>query len=148
MERDAFLALSGIIWADGKVVEAEAVAFRSAARAVGLVGPDIDRVEEATESPVDLARLDLRASRLPVGDREFLYAIAVWLAAVDGEVPPEEEDALADLAETLQLSESQRDRGTRASVGIAQFAVRQGRDSAVLDLVRQIERRREQRVHH
>jgi uncharacterized membrane protein YebE (DUF533 family) len=146
MERDAFLALSGIIWADGVVVETEAVAFRAAARAVGLSGPDLAAVENATEAPVDLDGLDVQGGELPDQDREFLYAIAVWLAVVDGYLAPEEEEALTALAQTLGLTEAQRDRGTHASVSIAQFAVRQGRDSAVLDLVKQVESRREEQV--
>jgi uncharacterized membrane protein YebE (DUF533 family) len=139
MTRDGFLALSGIIWADGVVDDAEAVALRAAARAVGLEGSDLGYIEDAIDRPVNLETLDL--ADITTSDRQLLYAIGVWLAAVDGDVQAAETAALAALANDLGLDEAQRSSGVRASVGIASLALAQGRGTAVLQLCRQIELR-------
>ncbi len=146
MDRDAFLALASIIWADGVVLEAEAVAMRAAARACGLSADEQRAVERAIGSPVALDELSI--GELTDSDGELIYAIACWLAAVDGTIYDVELAAVEEVADLLELSTASRERGQRSSVNIAAVALNQGRGGAVLDLLRQLEERRGQAHTH
>lgn len=106
LQKDVFLALSAIAWADGKLDPDEADAIVRAAVESGLELDEIAAIEAATKEPVDLGALD-RAS-LSKPDRLFVYAIACWIARLDGRVTDEEAKALADLGERLGVPERPR----------------------------------------
>lgn len=139
LTKDAFLALSAVIWADGQVVPAEAAALIGAARAAGLRGEDLEDVVRATEVPGTLASID--TTGLSRSDREFLYAIAVWLMVVDEDVNADERQTVEQVGDLLELSDADRERARTASVTIAQFAADQGHHLTVLDLVKEVEQR-------
>ena len=141
LTREAFLALSSVIWADGEVVEAEAMAYLGAARAIGLRGEDLQAVVDATERPVALESVDV--DDLSKSDREFLYAIAVWLMAVDEDIDASERQMVETVGDRLGLSAGDRDRARLASLTIAQFAADQGHHLAVLDLIKEVDRRQQ-----
>lgn len=106
LEKDVFLALAAIAWADGKLDPDEADAIVRAAVESGLDLAEIESIEAATKEPVDLGTLDRTSLTKP--DRLFVYAIACWIARLDGKVTEEEAKALADLGERLGIPERPR----------------------------------------
>lgn len=102
--RDVFLALASIIWADGKVVPAEAKALAEAARACGIAGDDLVAVVGATLERSKLPKM----ITLTHDEKLFVYGIAVWLAEADGVVTHEETEAVSRLGDELGLSVDDR----------------------------------------
>jgi uncharacterized membrane protein YebE (DUF533 family) len=106
LNRDVFLALAAIAWADGKLDPDEADAIVRAAVEAGLDLEEIEEIEAATRERIDLGTVD--RSSLSKEDRLFVYAIACWIAQLDGQVTEEESAALAGLAERLGVPERPR----------------------------------------
>jgi uncharacterized membrane protein YebE (DUF533 family) len=104
--KDVFVALAAIAWADGKVDPDEADGIVRAALDEGLSIEEIAAIEEATKSPIDLGVID--RSGLSKDDRLFVYAVACWIARMDGRVTEEEADSLAKLGERLGVPERPR----------------------------------------
>src|SRR4051812_8566459 len=104
--KDVFVALAAIAWADGALDPDEADAIVRAAADVGLELDDIAAVEAATREPVQLGDIDQDA--LSKDDRLFVYAVASWIARMDGKVTEDESAALAALAEKLGVPERRR----------------------------------------
>jgi uncharacterized membrane protein YebE (DUF533 family) len=114
--RDTLVALAAIAWADGKIDAAEAATIRAAAAQLGLGEEELRAVEETLQRPVPLEQIEtVRMNRLT---RLFTYAVANWIAQVDGEVPPAEQAALSLLGERLGLSAVAREQAKAA--GLAQ----------------------------
>ena len=105
-QKDVFLALAAIAWADGKLDPDEADAIVRAAVERGLDLAEIEAIEAATKEPIDLGTLDRSALTKP--DRVFVYAIACWIARLDGRVTEGESKALAELGERLGIPERPR----------------------------------------
>jgi len=105
-QKDVFLALAAIAWADGKLDPDEADAIVRAAVESGLDLAEIEAIEAATKEPIDLGTLDRSALTKP--DRVFVYAIACWIARLDGRVTEGESKALAELGERLGIPERPR----------------------------------------
>jgi uncharacterized membrane protein YebE (DUF533 family) len=106
LNRDIFLALAAIAWADGKLDPDEADAIVRAAVEAGLDLAEIEEIESATRERIDLGTVD--RSALSKEDRLFVYAIACWIARLDGVVTDEEAQALAALGERLGVPERPR----------------------------------------
>ncbi|MCC6525137.1 MAG: DUF533 domain-containing protein [Polyangiaceae bacterium] len=104
--RDVFLALAAVGWADGKLDEDEADAIVRTALEEGLDLDEITSIEEATKKPVDIGAIDLRS--MSKADRLFVYAVASWMARIDGVVADKERQALDKLGEALRLPERPR----------------------------------------
>jgi uncharacterized membrane protein YebE (DUF533 family) len=104
--KDIFVALAAIAWADGQLDSDEADAIVRAAVDEGLSLEEIADIEESTKAPVDLGVID-RGS-LSKEDRLFVYAVACWIARMDGTVSAAENDALAKLGERLGVPERPR----------------------------------------
>jgi uncharacterized membrane protein YebE (DUF533 family) len=104
--KDIFVALAAIAWADGQLDPDEADAIVRAAVDEGLSLEEIADIEESTKEPVDLGVID-RGS-LSKDDRLFVYAVACWIARMDGTVSAAESDALAKLGERLGVPERPR----------------------------------------
>jgi uncharacterized membrane protein YebE (DUF533 family) len=104
--KDVFVALAAVAWADGKLDPDEADGIVRAALDEGLSIEEIAAIEEATKAPVDLGVVD--RSGLSKDDRLFVYAVACWIARMDGRVTEEEADALAKLGERLGVPERPR----------------------------------------
>ena len=118
--RDTLIALAAVAWSDGTIEAREAAGIRSAASQLGLTDADSQAVEETLTRPVPLAEVEtVRMNRLT---RLFTYAVATWIAEIDGAVPPEEEAALRLLGDRLGLSAVARDRAKRAGVAEAKAA--------------------------
>ncbi len=112
LRRDVFVALAAVGWADGKLDADEADAIVRAAVEEGLSLQEIGEIEAATKQKVDVGVVD-RAG-LSKEDRLFVYAVACWIARMDGQVTPGESDALAQLGERLGIPE--RPRGAAEAV--------------------------------
>jgi uncharacterized membrane protein YebE (DUF533 family) len=106
LNRDIFLALAAIAWADGRLDPDEADAIVRAAVEAGLELEEIEEIEVATRERIDLGTVD--RSTLTKEDRLFVYAVACWIANLDGQVTDEESAALAGLAERLGVPEKPR----------------------------------------
>jgi uncharacterized membrane protein YebE (DUF533 family) len=112
LRRDVFVALAAVAWADGTLDADEADAIVRAAVDEGLSLEEIAEIEQATKNKVDLGVVD-RAG-LSKEDRLFVYAVACWIARMDGEVKAEESEVLAQLGERLGIPE--RPRGAAEAV--------------------------------
>ena len=117
--KDIFVALAAIAWADGQLDPDEADAIVRAAADEGLSLEEIADIEESTKEPVDLGVID-RGS-LSKDDRLFVYAVACWIARMDGTVSAAESDALAKLGERLGVPERPRVRAEAIAREIAEL---------------------------
>ena len=82
LNRQVFLALATIAWADGHFDQSEREGILRAARNSGHNDESIRGLDEAIKTPVSLDSLDLR--KLSALDRVFVYACGEWLARIDG----------------------------------------------------------------
>src|SRR5438270_9235024 len=119
LNRDVFLALAAIAWADGRLDPDEADAIVRAAVEAGLELEQIEEIEAATRERIDLGTIDRAA--LSKEDRLFVYAIACWIARLDNEVTEEETAALASLAERLGVPERPRAHAEQIAREIAEL---------------------------
>jgi uncharacterized membrane protein YebE (DUF533 family) len=114
LNKDVFVALAAIAWADGELDPEEADAIVRAAADEGLELEEIGEIEEATRAKVDLGVID--RSGMSKEDRLFVYAVATWIARIDGKVTAEESDALGRLGQRLGVP----DRPRAAAEAVAQ----------------------------
>jgi tellurite resistance protein len=130
--KDVFVALAAIGWADGTLDPDEADAIVRAAVDLGLELQEIADIEEATRTRIELGAID--KSELSKEDRLFVYAIACWIAQLDGKVTDEESSALAGLAEALEVPERRRAHAEKRAAEIA--ALPEGDRPARYDLAK------------
>ncbi len=115
--RDVFIALAAVAWADGTVDPDEADAIVRAAVDVGVELDEIASIEEATRKPVTLSAIDKGA--LSKESRLFVYAVACWIARLDGKVTDEESAALTQLGEALEIPERARAGAEKRAAEVA-----------------------------
>jgi uncharacterized membrane protein YebE (DUF533 family) len=115
--KDVFVALAAIGWADGTLDPDEADAIVRAAVDEGLELEEIAAIEEATRKPTALGAIDKGA--LSKDDRVFVYAIACWIARLDGKVTDAESGALAQLGEALEIAERRRANAEKRATEVA-----------------------------
>lgn len=109
LDKNVFLALAAVAWADGRVDPDEADAIVRAAIDSGLDLDDVADVEAAAATPIDLASVDVPS--MGKEDRLFVYAIACWIAEIDGARMNEAEaKTIAELGERLGIPEKLRAR--------------------------------------
>jgi hypothetical protein len=118
LSKNVFVALASVAWAAGDIGKDEAKGLIYAAEACGLRGDDLAAVEAATKSKSELG--DVSALQLTPSERIFTYAIATWLARVDGVVMPEEKEVLVRLGRALGLADGDRTRASAAAFHAAQ----------------------------
>ena len=106
LSKDVFLALFAVAWADGAVHADEADAIVRCAVDEGLPLDEIDAIEHAAREPIALAGVDRRA--MSPEDRLFVYAVAWWVAKMDGVVTGDEAKTLARLGESLGVPDRAR----------------------------------------
>ncbi len=118
--KDVFLALAAVGWSDDKLEKDEADAICHAARECGVDGGDLDTVKAATQKKVELTAI--KSMTLDPEERLFVYAMATWLARIDGVVMPEEKDALVKLGDVLRLADGDRTKASAASFAVGQLS--------------------------
>jgi uncharacterized membrane protein YebE (DUF533 family) len=104
--RDVFIALAAIGWADGNLDAEEADAIVRTALEEGLELDEIEEIEKATKTKVDVGQID--RANLTKEDRLFVYAVASWMTRLDGTVDSKEIDALARLGDALNIPPAAR----------------------------------------
>jgi uncharacterized membrane protein YebE (DUF533 family) len=131
LRRDVFVALAAVAWADGKLDPDEADAIVRAAVDEGLSLEEIAQIEDATKTKVDLGALD--RTGLTKEDRLFVYAVACWIARLDGLVTADESRVLGGLGERLGIPERPRAHAEAVAQEVAQMP--EGDRPARYDLV-------------
>jgi tellurite resistance protein len=127
---DTLIALAAVGWSDGVMAPEEAAGIRAAAKQLSLTAAEAESVEHAIKNRVDMTEVEtIRMDRVA---RLFTYAVASWIATVDGKVTPEEEAALKLLGDRLGLSALARERAQ--TVGLAVGSV--SRSVEAYDLVK------------
>jgi tellurite resistance protein len=118
--KDTLIALAAVGWADGTMAPEEAAGIRAAARQLSLTSADAEAVEEAIKSRVDMTEVEtIRMDRVA---RLFTYAVASWIATVDGKVTAEEQGALKVLGDRLGLSAVARERAQTVGLAVGQVS--------------------------
>jgi hypothetical protein len=119
LNRQVFLALSTIAWANGDLATDERDGILSAARGAGFTDEDLASLAEAIKTPCELSSLSLR--KLSALDRVFVYATGEWLARLDGAVEQSEEEALKNLGDFLMVSERVRNDARQLVLDVAKL---------------------------
>ena len=119
MNKDVFVALAAVAWADGELDPEEADAIVRAAVDEGLELEEIAEIEAVTRNKIDLAGVE--RSGLSKEDRLFVYAVACWIARIDGKVTAEEHVALAALGERLGVPERSRAAAEQVANEVAEM---------------------------
>lgn len=117
LPKESFLALVAVGWVDKQLQRVEVTGLMRAAKEASLSAQDLAEIEAATKAPMDLATLDF--SKLGQWEQVLTYALAAWIAQVDGVVSTSESDMLADLGTKLGLAEPLRKRAAVAANDIA-----------------------------
>ena len=117
LPKESFLALVAVGWVDKQLQRVEVTGLMRAAKEAGLPVEDIAAIEAATKTPMDLGALDF--SKLGQWEQVLTYALAAWIAQVDGVVSTSESDMLAELGTKLGLAEPLRKRAAVAANDIA-----------------------------
>jgi hypothetical protein len=117
LPKQAFLALAAVGWADGSFRKNEGAALLRAASACGVAGDDLAEVERSTKDRVSLDAFD--ASAMGEWERVLTYALASWLACLDGVQSTSESDVLKSLGKHLDLADGVRQRAAAAAFDIA-----------------------------
>jgi tellurite resistance protein len=105
--RDVYLALAAVGWADGQLTTEAADAIVRTALEEGLSFEDVAAIEEATKTPKPVG--DVNRMNMSKADRLYVYAVASWIAALDGHVSENEQKALAQLADALGVPATPRE---------------------------------------
>ncbi len=106
--RDVYIALAAVGWADGQLTRAAADAIVRTAVEEGLADDEVQSIEAATKSKVEIGEIDRMG--MSKADRLYVYAVASWIAAVDGHTSAPQKDALEQLGAALQIPETPRAR--------------------------------------
>jgi uncharacterized membrane protein YebE (DUF533 family) len=122
--RDTMLALCAVAWADGHVNPREAAGIRAAAAQLGIAGEDAKLIDQALSQRMGVEEVEtIRMNRLT---RLFTYAVASWIAHIDGTLSAEEQSVLGLLGDRLGLSAVARERAKGLALGMAQAPDRPG----------------------
>ncbi|MBK7580459.1 MAG: hypothetical protein IPI67_09665 [Myxococcales bacterium] len=117
LPRESFVAIAAVAWADGWMKKTETEGLKRAATACGLSDEDFVSVEQAAKGGVDLDGLDL--SGMSGWQRAVTYAVANWLARIDGVVNTEELKNLKHMGRLLDLPQTKLDAAASAAFDIA-----------------------------
>lgn len=118
--RDVYLALAAVGWADGQLTTQAADAIVRTALSEGLEFEDVAAIEEATKNRIDVGVID--RMNMSKADRLYVYAVAAWIAELDGNVTEPEKDALARLGDALQVPDAPRHHANEIMKEIASQA--------------------------
>jgi uncharacterized membrane protein YebE (DUF533 family) len=93
-------------WADGKLEDRERQSVLAAAGVLNLTKELRARLDEVLAAPVPVDHILFEA--LSPRDRAFAYVAAAWLAGVDEDVDPKEQELLERVATQLGYSADRR----------------------------------------
>lgn len=130
LSKDVFLSLAAIAWADGSLDPDEADGIVRAAVDEGLAFEDIEAIDAATKNRTDTGVLD--RSTMSKEDRLFVFAVASWIAKMDGKVTDGEAAALGTLGDQLGIPEKAREQARGIAEQVA--AMPEGDRPARFDL--------------
>jgi tellurite resistance protein len=116
LRKEGFVAIAAVARADGLLRKDELNGLLGAARDAGLSPADVSEVEQALNHAVPLGEVDFSA--LTGAERGLTYALAHWLASVDGIVNTQELATLRELAAKLELPELQLKAAAAAAFDI------------------------------
>ena len=114
----SFLALAAVGWADGSLQRIEATGILRAAREWDVSEEDLAEIEAAVKKRSQ-AIDELELGGMSAWDQVMTYALAAWLAQLDGVVSTDENVVLVSLAEKLGLAETTRKKAFAAVYDIA-----------------------------
>lgn len=117
LPKDALLALAAVGWSDGNLDPDEGAALLRTAKEAGLDASEIADIERATKSKITIP--EIMTITLSRKDRVVCYALATWLARLDGVVTAEERDSLVLLGDRLGLPDGVRSRASAAAFEVA-----------------------------
>ena len=117
LPKRSFLALAAIGWADGALKQNEALGLVRAAKECGVSAADLAEIEKATKQRVELADVDVGG--LAAWEQVLTYALASWLACLDGVQSTDERETLVQLGDALGLEKALRVRAAAAANDIA-----------------------------
>jgi len=98
--------LVAMAWADGRLEASERAGVLGAADVLNLSKELRERLNEVVEKPVPVDQILF--DTLSPRDRSFAYVAAAWMASVDDQVDPKEEELLERLASILGLSPARK----------------------------------------
>ncbi len=116
LRKEGFLAIVAVAHADGLVRKDEVDGLLNAARGVGLAEDELSEVKTALDGGCALDSIEVGA--LSPAERALTYALAMWLAQVDGLVDATELATLRDLGRRLELPEAKLQAAASAAFDI------------------------------
>lgn len=103
---DVYVALAAVGWADGELTRQAADAILRTAAEEGLDLDSLQKLEEAVKNRVDMGVVD--RMNMSKSDRLFVYAVASWIATLDGQASARTSEALDQLGRALGVPEAPR----------------------------------------
>jgi hypothetical protein len=113
----SFLALAAIGWADGSLQRVERDGLLRAAKACGVTGDELAEVDRASKERRTLDGVGLAG--MSRWEQVLTYALASWLATVDGVISTSEHETLVRIGDQLGLDPALRARAAAAANDIA-----------------------------
>jgi len=139
LPKESFLALAAVGWADGALRQNEATGLLRAAQACGVAGADLAAIERATKERTSLDASGLGG--LSPAEQVLTYALASWLAWLDGVASTDERETLGQLGDALGLDRPLRVRAAAVANDIA--CLPEGGRPERYDFVKLVERMHE-----
>jgi uncharacterized membrane protein YebE (DUF533 family) len=133
---DVYLALAALAWADGFLDDDDAEAIARMAEYDGLDPDSLARIKSRIRRRVTLDSIDV--AQLAIEDRLFVYAVASWMARLDGAVSRQESQVLAEVATMLSLTPEQCDRARIEALEVATSSGRRPKDYDFVTLRRRL----------
>lgn len=133
--RDVYLALAAVAWADGFLDDEDSEAILKVATEDGLPPETINQIRGEISHRVPLA--SIASDSLCPEDRMFVYAVASWMARLDGAVSRNETQALTKVAVCLGLTEEQCEQARSKALEVAELG-RRPKDYDLLSLRRRL----------
>lgn len=117
LPKQAFVALAAVVWSDDSIKKSEGGGLVRAAKESGLAGDDLAAIEKSTKAKVTLDAFEPGA--MTDWEKIVTYAVAAWLAQLDGVVTTDENTTLVALGDRLALPAGTRQRAASAAFDIA-----------------------------
>ena len=133
---DVYFALAALAWADGFLDDEDAEAIARMAEYDGLDPDSLARIKSRIRRRVTLDSIDV--AQLAIEDRLFVYAVASWMARLDGAVSRQESQVLAEVAALLSLTPQECDRARVEALEVATSSGRRPKDYDFVTLRRRL----------